>query len=91
MAPPPPLRPLCRQWPVAWEEEFERDAALTAMSHREATVFQPWEVSFSVVSKLLHCCCFCCLLGFSSYLLITEDPCAANMKRWSSSSGDSSG
>ncbi|KAF8762888.1 hypothetical protein HU200_008959 [Digitaria exilis] len=35
---------------VAWEEEFERDAALTAMSHREATTFQPWDVSFSVVS-----------------------------------------
>ncbi|CAN6348563.1 unnamed protein product [Urochloa humidicola] len=36
---------------VAWEEEFERDAALTATSHREATAFQPWEVSFSVVSE----------------------------------------
>ncbi|KAF8762966.1 hypothetical protein HU200_008813 [Digitaria exilis] len=36
---------------VAWEEEFERDAALTAMSHREATTFQPWDVSFSVVSE----------------------------------------
>lgn len=35
---------------VAWEEEFERDAALTAMSHREASAFQPWDVSFSVVS-----------------------------------------
>ena len=35
---------------VAWEEEFERDAALTATSHREATAFHPWDVSFSVVS-----------------------------------------
>jgi hypothetical protein len=35
---------------VAWEEEFERDATLTAASHREATAFQPWDISFSVVS-----------------------------------------
>ncbi|KAL6622666.1 hypothetical protein ACP70R_032545 [Stipagrostis hirtigluma subsp. patula] len=36
---------------VAWDEEFERDAALTATSHREATTFHPWDVSFSVVSE----------------------------------------
>ncbi|TVU48967.1 hypothetical protein EJB05_00256 [Eragrostis curvula] len=36
---------------VAWEEEFERDTALTATSHREAAAFQPWDVSFSVVSE----------------------------------------
>jgi hypothetical protein len=35
---------------VAWEEEFERDATLTATSHREAAAFHPWDVSFSVVS-----------------------------------------
>ncbi|KAJ1266471.1 hypothetical protein BS78_08G153300 [Paspalum vaginatum] len=36
---------------VAWEEEFEKDAALTATSHREASAFHPWDVSFSVVSE----------------------------------------
>lgn len=35
---------------VAWEEEFERDAALTATSHRDTAAFHPWDVSFSVVS-----------------------------------------
>ena len=35
---------------VAWEEEFERDAALTATSHRDPAAFHPWDVSFSVVS-----------------------------------------
>lgn len=35
---------------VAWEEEFERDAALTATSHRDPAVFHPWDVAFSVVS-----------------------------------------
>ncbi|KAL6847177.1 hypothetical protein ACP4OV_023030 [Aristida adscensionis] len=36
---------------AAWDEEFERDAALTATSHREAAAFHPWDVSFSVVSE----------------------------------------
>jgi hypothetical protein len=35
---------------AAWEEEFERDATLTATSHREAAAFHPWDISFSVVS-----------------------------------------
>jgi hypothetical protein len=35
---------------VAWEEEFERDAALTATSHRDPAAFHPWDVSFSVIS-----------------------------------------
>lgn len=35
---------------VAWDEEFERDAALTATSHREPAAFHPWDVTFSVVS-----------------------------------------
>jgi hypothetical protein len=44
---------------VAWEEEFERDAALTAASHREATAFQPWDISFSVVSVSISPLSFC--------------------------------
>lgn len=36
---------------VAWDEEFERDAALTATSHREPAAFHPWDVTFSVVSE----------------------------------------
>ncbi|XP_062202382.1 uncharacterized protein LOC133904822 [Phragmites australis] len=36
---------------VAWEEEFEKDATLTATSHREVAAFHPWDVSFSVVSE----------------------------------------
>ncbi|XP_062203999.1 uncharacterized protein LOC133906196 isoform X2 [Phragmites australis] len=36
---------------VAWEEEFEKEATLTATSHRESAAFHPWDVSFSVESN----------------------------------------
>jgi hypothetical protein len=47
---------------VAWEEEFDRDATLTATSHREAAAFHPWDVSFSVVSVSISFFLRCSLL-----------------------------
>ncbi|CAM0875692.1 unnamed protein product [Alopecurus aequalis] len=37
---------------VAWEEEFESVVTLAAASHREAAVFQPWELAFTVFTDM---------------------------------------